>query len=73
MHSVAEKFVSRLLTDEQKANYITVSQEPFHPSNADENFLKIVMRGDKTYVYGYDIETKDHCSQWVGKSSPRPK
>jgi hypothetical protein len=24
-------------------------------------------------VYGYDVETKVQSSQWVGKSSPRPK
>jgi hypothetical protein len=62
MHHVAAKFVPRLLTDEQKANCVTVSQELFDHSNAGENFL-----------YGYDIETKAQLSQWVGKSSPRPK
>jgi hypothetical protein len=29
--------------------------------------------GDETWVYGYDIETKAHSSQWLGKSSSRPK
>ena len=24
-------------------------------------------------MYGYDVETKVQSSQWVGKSSPRPK
>jgi len=24
-------------------------------------------------VYGYDVETKMQSSQWVGKSTPRPK
>jgi hypothetical protein len=46
------------LTDEQKANRVTVSQELFDHSNADENFLKNVVTGDETWVYGYDIETK---------------
>jgi hypothetical protein len=58
MHHVAAKFVTHLLTDEQKANRVIVSQELFDQSNADENFLKNVITGDETWVYGYDIETK---------------
>ena len=40
MHRVAAKFVPRLLTEEQKQNCITVSQELLDCSNTDENFLK---------------------------------
>jgi hypothetical protein len=42
MHRVAAKVVPRLLTNEHKANRITVSQELFDRSKADENFLKNV-------------------------------
>jgi len=54
---VAAKFVPRLLTDAQKESHFTVSQELFDRSNADENFLKNVITGDETWVYGYDVET----------------
>jgi hypothetical protein len=73
MHRVAAKFVQRLLTEEQKQNRFTVSQELLDRSNTDENFLKNVITGDETCVYGYDVETKVRLSQWVGKSSPRRK
>jgi len=73
MRRVAAKFVPRLLTDAQKENRVTVSQELFDHSNADENFLKNVILGDETWVYGYDVETKDQSSQWMGKLSPRSK
>jgi len=73
MHRVAAKFVPRLLTEEQKQNRVTVSQELLGRSNTDENFLKNVITGDETWVYGYDVETKVQSSQWVGTSSPRPK
>ena len=73
MRRVAAKFVARLLTDAQKENRVTVSQELFDRSNADENFLKNVITGDETWVYGYDVETKVQSSQWMGKLSPRPK
>ena len=62
-----------LLTDAQKENCVTVSQELFDRSNADENFLKNVITGDETLVYDYDVETKVQSSQCLGKLSPRPK
>jgi len=54
-------------------NRVTVSQELFDRSNSDENFLKNVITGVETWVYGYDVETKVPSSQWMGKLSPRPK
>jgi hypothetical protein len=65
MHRVSEKFVPCLLTDEQNANRVclSVSQELFDRSNADENFLKNVIAGDETWDYGYNIETKAQSSQ----------
>jgi len=38
MHRVAAKFVPCLLTDAQKENRVTVSQELFDRSNSDENW-----------------------------------
>ena len=70
MRPVAAKFVPRLLTDPQKENRVTVSQELFDRSNADENFLKNVITGDETWVYGYNVETKVQSSQWMGELSP---
>jgi len=64
---VAAKFVPRLLTEEQKQNRVTVSQELLDRLNTDENFLKNVITVDETWVYGYDVETKVQSSQWVGK------
>ena len=52
MHRVAAKFVPRLLTEEQKQNRVTVSQELLDRSNTEENFLKNVITGDETWVYG---------------------
>jgi transcriptional regulator with XRE-family HTH domain len=46
MRRVAAKFVRRLLTDAQKGNRVSqsVSQELFDRSNADEKFLKNVIK-----------------------------
>jgi hypothetical protein len=42
--------VPRLLTDAQKENRVTVNQELFDRSKADENILKNVITGDETWV-----------------------
>ena len=60
---VAAKFVPSLLTDAQKENRVTVSQELFDPSNADENFLKNIITDDETWVYVCDVDTKVQSSQ----------
>jgi len=73
MHHVAAKFILRLLTDAQKENLVTVSQERFDRSNADKNFLKNVITDDETWVYDCNVETKVQLLQWMGKLSPQPK
>jgi transposase len=57
MHRVVAKFVSRLLTDEQKEQRVAISQE-VDQANSDEDCLKIIVMGDETWAYGYDVETK---------------
>jgi hypothetical protein len=73
MHRVAAKFVPSVLTEDQKANRVKISQELLDRVSVDENFLKTIVTGDETWVYGYDVETKAQLSQWVGQGSPRPK
>jgi len=62
--------VPRLLTNDQKENCIEISQELLANANGNENFLKNIITGDDTWVYGYDVETKMQSSQWIGKGSP---
>jgi len=73
MCPVSAKFVPRLLTDDQKESRVEISQELLASANGNENFLKITITGDQTWVYGYDVETKMQSSQWMGKGSARPK
>ena len=63
----------RLLTNDQKKNRVEISQELLANANGNENFLKNIITGDETSVYGYGVETKMQSSQWIGKGSPRPK
>jgi hypothetical protein len=58
MHRVAAKFMPRVLTEDQKANRVNISQELLDRISVDENFLKTIVTGDETWIYGYDIKNK---------------
>jgi len=58
MGRVCAKFVPRLLTDDQNENRIEISQELLANTNGNENFLKNIIKGNETWIYGYDVETK---------------
>jgi len=73
MRRVSAKFVPRLLTGDQKENRVEINQELLANTTGNENFLKNIITGEETWVYGYDVETKMQSSQWMGKGSPRPK
>ena len=73
MHRVAAVSVSCLLSEDKKYNHVDVRKELVDRANADEIFLKNIVTGDETWVYGYDIKTKAQSSQWVSKMSPRHK
>jgi len=73
MHLVASKFMPRVLAEDQKANHFNISQQLLDCVSIDENFLKTIVTGDETWVYGCDVKTKAQSSQWVGQGLPRPK
>ena len=58
MRRVSAKFVPRSLTDDQKENRVEINQELLANANGNVNFLKNIIAGDETWVYGYDVETK---------------
>jgi len=73
MQRVAAKFVPCMLKEDQKANRVNISQELLDRVSVDGIFLKTIVTGDETWVYGYDVETKDQSSQLLGQISTRPK
>jgi len=52
MHRVTAKFLPRVLTKDQKANHVNISQELLDHVSVDENFLKTIITGEETWVYG---------------------
>jgi hypothetical protein len=73
MQRVVPKFIPRLLTQDQRDSRTVICQELLVRASEDENFLKRIIIGGETWVYGCDVETKMHTSQWVGKNSSRSK
>ena len=73
MHRVAAKFVPLLITSDQQAHCVQVCQDLLDHSENDKEFLSKIITGDKSWVYGYDVETKVQSSQWTSKTSARTK
>jgi len=69
MKRVCAKFVLRLITDDQHEQCQTITHDLFERSCEDVQFLKNIVTGDESWVYGYDPETKQQSSQWKGPMS----
>ena len=69
MERVCAKFVPRLLTDDQHEQLQTIARDLFERSCEDVQFLKNIVTGDESWVYGHDPETKQQLSQWKGPMS----
>ncbi|GFX65455.1 mariner Mos1 transposase [Trichonephila clavipes] len=44
-----------------------------HKASDDPEFMKLIITGDESWVYGYDPETKQQSSQWNTSGSTRSK
>ena len=73
MSRISARVVPRLLSDDQKAHPVSVCRELKQQARDDPIFISNITTGDKTWVYGYDTETKQQSLQWKSPNSPRPK
>jgi len=69
MQRVVGKFVPRILTGDQKQQRVNVCTELRQLTSNDETFLFRVITGDKSWVYGYDPETKQKPSKWKSQKA----
>ena len=63
LRRVSAKFVPKLLTEQQKELRKEISEDMLDVANHDPEFIKTIITGDETWVYGYDPETKFQSSQ----------
>jgi hypothetical protein len=73
MRRIAAKFVSRLLTNDQREHRVAVCTELKEETENDPNFFFTITTGNEFWVYGYDPELKQQSPQWKTPNSPRPK
>jgi hypothetical protein len=58
----------RFLTADQKQQCVNVCEELHKIASDDATFFPRVITGDKSWIYGYDPETKQQSSQWKLKN-----
>jgi hypothetical protein len=58
MRRIAAKFVPRLLTNDQKQRRVNVCLELREKDNEDPTFVPRIIKGDQSWIYSYDPETK---------------
>jgi len=73
MIRVVAKFVPRLLSEDQRANRLDVCHEMKDQLKNDPDFLSKIIKGDESWCYGHDPETKQQSSQWKSASSQETK
>ena len=73
MRKVCAKLVPKVLSDDQRARRLAVSEEMLARLQTEPNFLNSVVTGDESWVYEYDPETKLQSAEWHTPTSPRPK
>lgn len=64
MKHVAAQCVPKLLN----CRRMSIAQELCNDVNGDPDLIKRVLTGEKSWVYGYKIETKVQLSQYKKKS-----
>ena len=73
MKCVVAKFVPQLLLSEQKEHRAAVVNDLIQTATNEPDFLKEVIMGDESWVYGCDPEMKAQSFQWKSPGSLHPK
>ena len=58
MWRMLAKFISKLLTEQQKEHCVEIAQDMLDCASNDLEFTKTIITGDEICVYGYDPESK---------------
>ena len=72
MRTVSLKFIPKPLTEEQKELRKEIRKGMLDCANHDLEFMKTIITGGETWVYGYVPETNFQSSQWKHPKPPRP-
>lgn len=74
LRHVSSKFVPRILTDEQKAFRVRLSQDNLDRFEQEGvSFLQRIVTGDESSLHTFDPDTKIKDSQWIRPGDRRPR
>lgn len=73
MRKVAARWVPHNLSEEQKAERVTISRRLLQRQQRDSNFLDRIVAIDETWIRSYEPELKRQSAEWRHPDSPRPK
>lgn len=73
MSWVVTELVPKMLNFDQKQHRANIAQWYLDMVRNDPNVFQRVINGDKSWVYGYDIEIKAQWSQWDEPKQKRAK
>jgi len=73
MRKICAKLLPKNLPVEQKANRLEICQDLLGRLDIEPIFFAYNDKGDESWVFDYDPETKGQSEEWHTKSSPRPK
>ena len=73
MRRVVARLVPKDLNFVQKHHRKTVAEEMISEAQSDPTFMKRIITGDETWVYEFDMETKQQSSEWRFEDEPKPK
>jgi hypothetical protein len=73
MRKVCAKMVAKVLSDEQKECRKELCLGLLQRVENEPVLLNLIITCDETWIFMYDLETKQQSMQWKSSSSPRPK
>ena len=73
MRKTCAKMVPRLLNQGKKERRVQVCQDILEQLETDPNLLKRVVTGDESWIFDYDLLTKQQSLEWKSALSPGPK
>ena len=57
----------------QKRDRVDVAKDMLSKVDSDPSFIKRIITGDETWIYGYDAHSRHQASEWRSPNEPRPK
>ena len=72
MRKICVKMAPKLLDDDQKERRVEVCQDILEHLQT-ETCCRVIITGDESWIFEYDLKTKRQSLQWKYPLSPRPK